>query len=121
MARITTLVAVVVSLACMSAGATAQAARFHGDVAGTATGPGHQFMIGDGLYLRFRDSNRSYTAYKVCYSRGHGTACYRRTTGRAGHISRIFFTPEGVGNYTARWYVRGRQVASWSWYNAIGD
>ena len=122
MSRITTaVIALAFGIAVFAASSSARAARFHGDVAGVATGPGHHFFVGDGLYLRFRDTYRSYTPYKVCYSRGRGTACFRRTTGAVARTSRIFFAPPGVGNYTARWYVRGGQVASWTWFNDVGD
>lgn len=95
--------------------------RFHGDVAGVASGPGPSFVVGDGLYLRFKDSFRSETRYQVCYSKGDGRRCYKRTTGRKNRYSRVFFAPNGVGNYTATWTVNGKRVARWSWYNGVGD
>jgi hypothetical protein len=116
--------AAAVSLVLSGAFATSTAhasSRFHGDVAGVASGPGRSFVVGDGLLLRFKDRERNSTRYRVCYTRGHGTSCRQRSTGRRNRYSRIFFAPSGVGTYTARWYVHGRVVASWSWYNGIGD
>jgi hypothetical protein len=108
--------------ALVACAAPAEAARrFHGDVAGAVTGPGHSFVVGDGLYLEFRDRTRAHTRYRVCYTRGHGRRCYVRTTGARNRTSRIFFTPRNVGTYKARWYVGGAPVTSWTWYNGIGD
>lgn len=96
--------------------------RFHADVSGAATGPGHHFYVGDGLNLRFRDNYRSSTGYRVCYSKGSGRRCLRGATGGHGRTSSIFIAaPGGVGTYTARWYVGGSQVANWSWFNDYGD
>jgi len=108
---------------CASLPAPAGAApRFAGDVAGAATGPGHSFMVGDGLYLEFRDRTHAHTRYRVCWTRGSGRRCWNRTTGAKGHRSRIFTAaPDHVGNYRATWYVHGAAVARWSFYNAIGD
>ena len=114
-------VALISGLALITGTASAST-RFHGDVAGVASGPGHSFYVGDGLYLRFRDNQRAGTRYKVCFTRGQGRRCLRRTTGSKARISRIFTAaPQNVGTYTATWYVAGKAVASWSWHNGAGD
>src|SRR4051812_48747247 len=98
------------------------ARRYHGDVAGVVTGPGHSFVVGDGLYLEFRDRTHAHTRYRVCYSRGHGRRCYTRSTGARNRTHRIYIPAPGhVGTYKATWYVSGFPVTSWSWYNGIGD
>lgn len=107
--------------ACPATASSARA-RFDGHVSGAATGPGHSFVVGDGLNLVFRDYRRSYTRYRVCWTRGHGTRCWRRTTGKRGHASTIFTAaPGNVGTYVVTWSVRGRAVARWSFYNGVGD
>jgi hypothetical protein len=96
--------------------------HYDGHVSGVATGPGHSFVVGDGLNIVFRDFRHSGTPYKVCWSRGQGQRCWHRTTGRKGHASVIFqAAPSHVGNYTTRWYVHGRVAAQWSFYNGVGD
>jgi hypothetical protein len=103
--RVLSCIATVALIAALSATASAGAApRFAADVAGAGTGPGHSFMVGDGLYLDFRDRAHARTRYRVCWTRGSGRRCWRRTTGAKGHRSRIFTAaPDHVGNYTATW------------------
>jgi hypothetical protein len=112
------LVALGLSTAPAAAGA---GGRYHGDVAGAVTGPGHQFFVGDGLELEFLDRTGANTVYDVCYRGGQGRRCLRRTTGAAGRKSRIFFAAKHTGRYRATWYVAGKPVAHWSWRNHIGD
>src|SRR4051794_15417243 len=72
-------------------------ARFSGHVSGAATGLGHSFVVGHGLYLVFVDKNRAYNPYRVCWTRGHGTHCWRRTTGKRRHKSKVLVAaPENV-------------------------
>jgi hypothetical protein len=79
-------------------------------------------VVGDGLYLRFKVTFRSNTAYRVCYSRGKGRQCFNRHAGTRGRFSRIFIAaPSNVGTYIATWSVNGKTVARWSWYNGVGD
>ena len=79
-------------------------------------------MVGDGLNLVFTDTYRSYTSYSVCWTRGAGRHCWHRTTGRRKDKSVIFTAaPSSVGTYRTTWYVNGQAVASWTFYNAIGD
>src|SRR4051794_20110641 len=120
-ARLAVLALVAVTLSAPGS-ATSRPTRFHADVAGPGSGPGHRFFVGDGLYLEFRDTYRSETHYRVCYSRGTGRRCWHRTTGRRGRASRVFISaPDSVGTYTATWSVSGRPVARWSWFNGPGD
>jgi hypothetical protein len=116
-------VGLVVLLAAVVFVAPASAApRFHGDVAGSVTGPGHSFVVGDGINLRFRDRRRANTPYRVCWSRKGRTRCWHRTTGQRGHFSQIFTpAPSHVGTFRVRWRVHGKIVASWSFYNGLGD
>jgi hypothetical protein len=97
------------------------APRFHGDVAGVATGPGHHFFVGDGLELEFLDRAGANTVYDVCYRGRQGRRCIRRTTAAAGRKSRIFIPARNMGRYRATWYVGGRPVARWTWRNGPGD
>jgi hypothetical protein len=111
------------SLAFAASPASADASsRFGAYVGGAATGAGHQFMVGDGLNLVFTDHHRSYTPYQVCWTKETGTKCWLRTSGRRKHKNVIFTSaPSSVGTNRATWYVGGKAVASWSFYNAIGD
>jgi hypothetical protein len=97
------------------------ARRYHGDVAGVVTGPGHEFFVGDGLELEFLDRTHAHTVYDVCYRGRQGRRCFRRTTRAAGHKSRIFIAAKHTGRYRATWYVGGKAVAHWKWLNHIGD
>jgi hypothetical protein len=105
---------------------TAIAAKgcFGGNVAGAASGPGHRFVVGDGLYLTFLDRFAYGTPYRVCWqlrSGGDGR-CWSRRTGATSHYGRIFTAaPQRVGTYLVRWYVRGYLAATWSFYNGQGD
>lgn len=96
--------------------------RFDGHVSGVASGPGHSFIVGNGLNLVFQDRYRAFTRYRVCWTRGAGRRCWRRTTGSRGRKSVIFTAaPSSVGTYTATWYVAGTAVTRWSFYNGPGD
>jgi hypothetical protein len=98
--------------------------RFQGWVAGVGSGRGHDFVVGDGLYLVFRDNRRATTHYGVCWGRkGHpATHCWYRTTGAVGQKSRIFTAaPQRIGTFTARWRVHSHRVATWWFYNGHGD
>jgi hypothetical protein len=122
MRSIALLAAVATALALASPG-SAQG-RFSGNVAGVGTGPGHSFVVGDGLYVNFRDRLAFSTPYVVCWQRTDGASrrCWSRQTSATNHLGRIFTAAPGrVGTFTARWYVRGRLVASWSFYNGPGD
>ena len=112
-----------VTASLLAAGAAgARSARFHAHVDGVETGPGHRFVVGDGLNLVFVDTYRSHTAYRVCWSRGAGRRCWDRSTATRGHASRIFTAaPQNVGTYVVTWSVSGRAVARWSFYNDVGD
>ena len=97
--------------------------RFTGYVAGVASGPGHAFVVGDGLNLAFRDDVASRTRYRVCWVRqGIRPRCWVRRTGRVGLASKVFTAaPATVGVYVTRWYIAGRVVATWRFYNGPGD
>jgi hypothetical protein len=97
--------------------------RFTGYVEGVGSGPGHAFVVGDGLNLAFRDDVASRTRYRVCWARrATRPHCWVRRTGRVGLTSKIFTAaPANVGVYVARWRVGGRVVASWRFYNGPGD
>ncbi len=96
--------------------------RFAGYVGGAATGRGHSFVVGDGLYIAFRDRGRARTRFRACWS-GPTQHCFgARRTGKRGHWRRFFTAaPSGVGTYRVTWYVPGRPVARWSFYNGLGD
>jgi hypothetical protein len=123
-------VRVLTALATLMAGsvpvcapATAAIPRFQGYVAGAVTGPGHSFFVGDGLNVVFRDRGAARTRYRVCWrTPGHGPRCWSRRTARRGATSRIFTgAPKFVGSYTVRWHVNGTVVATWRFYNNVGD
>ena len=108
--------------ALVATAADARTTRFHAYVGGAATGAGHSFFVGDGIRLVFVDTFRSGTEYRVCWTRGAGRRCWTRTSGRRGHASTIFTAaPSSVGTYRTTWYVAGRPIASWSFYNGLGD
>jgi hypothetical protein len=124
------IVAVILALAAAGVvGATASRGqpppgfRFTGYVEGVGSGPGHSFVVGDGLNLAFRDDVVGRTRYRVCWSRrATRPRCWVRRTGRVGLTSKIFTAaPASVGVYTTRWYVGGRAVAVWRFYNGFGD
>jgi hypothetical protein len=97
--------------------------RFTGYVEGVGTGPGHSFFVGDGLNLAFRDDVASQTPYRVCWRHFPGARrCWTRRTRRVGLASKIFTpAPGNVGVYVTRWYVNGRIVATWRFYDGPGD
>ena len=97
---------------------------FSGNVAGAGTGPGHRFVVGDGLYLNFHDRFAYGTPYRVCWEQTNGSDlhCWARRTSTLGHNGRIFTpAPQRVGTYVVRWYVRGHLAARWSFYTGQGD
>jgi hypothetical protein len=103
-----------------------RSARFVGYVAGMASGKGHKFFVGDGLFLVFLDRRAGGTSYRVCWQRGNAGGvdlhCWRHRTGRAGALNRISTAaPEHPGYYTVNWFVGGRVVAHWWFDNGIGD
>jgi hypothetical protein len=97
--------------------------RFTGYVEGVGSGPGHAFVVGDGLNLAFRDDVASHTRYRVCWRRAPAQRrCWTRRTLSVGLASKIFTpAPAAVGVYVTRWYVGGRVVATWRFYNGPGD
>jgi hypothetical protein len=98
--------------------------RFQGRISGVGSGPGHRFVVGDGLNVEFRDRLRQSTSYRACWARSSGRdrRCWNRHTGRPGAWSRIFTpAPQRVGTYVVRWYVGSRAVARWSFRNGPGD
>jgi hypothetical protein len=107
----------------VSDGQPPAAFRFTGYVEGANSGPGHAFVVGDGLNLAFRDDVGGRTRYRVCWARrATRPRCWVRRTGRIGLTSKIFTAaPANVGVYVTRWYVSGRVVASWRLYNGPGD
>jgi hypothetical protein len=116
------LVALVAGSLVWATGSASASTRFHAYVGGVATGPGHRFVVGDGLNLVFIDAFRSYTSYRVCWTRGAGRRCWHRTTGGRKHKSVIFTAaPSNIGTYRATWYVESRAVASWTFHNGTGD
>ena len=119
---------ILVALTCVasllaSAAATAAPPRFQAYVRGAVTGPGHSFFVGDGLGLVFRDRRHAGTHYTVCWKGpGGDKSCWHRTTGAAGHISRIGTDAPGhVGSYIVKWIVNDRVVAHWRFFNHVGD
>jgi hypothetical protein len=106
-----------------SGGQPPAAFRFTGYVEGVGSGPGHAFVVGNGLNLAFRDDVGGRTRYRVCWARrATRPRCWVRRTGRIGLTSKIFTAaPANVGVYVTRWYVSGRVVASWRFYNGPGD
>ena len=53
----------------VSDGQPPAAFRFTGYVEGANSGPGHAFVVGDGLNLAFRDDVGGRTRYRVCWAR----------------------------------------------------
>lgn len=101
--------------ALSSTAPSAPAKRFEGYVAGTATGKGHHFVVGDGLNLVFVDQQQSFTGYRVCWHRLKHPhhRCWLGETGRSGHKDRIFVpAPSHYGTYIVKWTVRHRRKAT---------
>jgi hypothetical protein len=111
------------AIASVSLGQPPAPYRFTGYVEGVGSGPGHSFVVGDGLNLAFRDDVASQSPYRVCWRRALGVPrCWIRRTRRVGLVSKIFTpAPASVGVYVTRWYFRGRVVATWRFYNGTGD
>jgi hypothetical protein len=106
-----------------SAGQPPPGFRFTGYVEGVGRGPGHSFRVGNGLRLAFRDDVSNGTRYRVCWAhRGTRARCWARRTGFVGKLSKVSTAaPVVVGVFVTRWYVAGRVVASWRFYNGPGD
>jgi hypothetical protein len=115
---------VTVLLLTLASTASAGSKRFSGYVAGTATGAGHHFVVGDGLFLVFVDAQHSSTPYRVCWHQLHHSRhrCWTGVTGAAGTKDRIFTAaPGGVGTYLVKWTVHGHRKATWRFTNGVGD
>jgi hypothetical protein len=79
--------------------------------------PEHAFSEGDSFLFQFEDRGAlKSTRYRLCWSHPNGTAkrCVARVY-RYPHISSVRASGPRLhlGRYVARWYVRGRKVASW--------
>lgn len=102
-------------LALLFGAATAKAAnRFEGRVEGVGSGTGHSFIIGDGLYLSFKDRRAGDTRYHVCWRRHghHSHRCNSGRTGRRGKWDKLYTAaPPKQGNYTVKWFVNKHSVA----------
>jgi uncharacterized repeat protein (TIGR01451 family) len=112
------------AVARTTVGSAKAAPRFQGRVSGVGSGPGHNFVVGDGLNVEFRDRVRQSTSYRACWalSSGRERRCWNRHTGRRGAWSRVFTAaPQRVGTYVVRWHVGNRAVARWSFRNGPGD
>lgn len=88
--------------------------------------PSHLCLIGAAPHAVFRDRSRLSRRYKVCV-RGPGRRfrfCKRarQVGGLASQVNLLRFDP-AVGNYTVKWFVRGKRtsVRSWRFYFAPGD
>jgi len=124
MHRITSVVVAVLAAAVLASPALGAPPHFGAFVAGVGSGPGHNFIVGNGLELVFKDRRHDSVPYRICIRHaGTGwTKCYTRVTGRRGHRSAIFrAAPETVGNWTATWYAHGRRAATWAFYIGPGD
>jgi hypothetical protein len=111
-------------LLLLATAALARADRFDGYVAGVGSGRGHDFIVGNGLYLVFRDFGASFTPYRVCWRRSDSNhrRCWQSTTAQRGRRDRIFTAaPSTVGTFVVKWRVSGRLVARWTFYNGPGD
>lgn len=118
------LIATVAVLAFASMAPAASASRFSGYVGGVATGAGHHFVVGDGLFLVFVDARQSSTPYRVCWHQLHHSRhrCWTGVTGAAGQKDRIFTAaPGGVGTYLVKWTVHDHRKATWRFTNGVGD
>lgn len=104
--------------------AQANAHRFAGWVGGAATGPGHDFFVGDALDLVFVDRRHSFTPYHVCWQHAGQSnhRCWSGTTGQRRHLDRIFTAaPSAVGTFDVSWRIHGHVVAVWTFQNHVGD
>jgi hypothetical protein len=110
-------------LGVLTATAGASDGRFDGRVEGAGTGPGHDFVVGDGLYLSFKDREAADSHYRVCVRRhGHSThRCINSRVHHRGKWDKVFYSASKAGDYTVRWFFDRRSVARWSLHIAIGD
>lgn len=118
------LIVTLVFLVVASMASAASARRFSGYVAGTATGAGHHFVVGDGLFLVFVDARRSSTPYRVCWHQLHHSQrrCWTGVTGAAGAKDRIFAAaPGAAGTFLVKWTVDHHRKATWRFVNGVGD
>ena len=97
----------------ISSGAHAAPKRFgaYGAVVTSQT-PTHYICVCSAVDLRFRDTYRSYTDYRVCWV-GATRGCRRTTTGRRKKWSKITWSPNRVATYKITWYVGGHAVRRW--------
>jgi hypothetical protein len=124
MGRIVVVAVIVLVGALLSSPAHGATRHFGAAVEGVATGPGHQFFVGDGIELVFKDRRHEFVRYKVCirHTASGWTKCYRRVAGSRGRRSSIFrAAPETVGSWTATWYAHSRRAAGWAFYIGPGD
>lgn len=118
------LIFTVVVLALGSTASAASASRFSGYVAGGVTGAGHNFVVGDGLFLVFVDGEQSSTPYRVCWHQLHHShhRCWTGVTGAAGTKDRIFTAaPIAAGTFLVKWTVNHHRKATWRFTNGVGD
>jgi hypothetical protein len=118
------LIASLLLIGLATAPAGAKLDRFSGYVGGSATGRGHNFVVGDGLNLVFTDRGHSFTHYRVCWqmSGGGSSQCWSRTTGRKGQRDvKLVAAPGEVGDFIVTWSVKGSIKDHWTFYNGVGD
>jgi hypothetical protein len=110
--------------------ATASAApRFQGKAVGNSahgTTSKHNFFIGDGYSLQFRDNQAANTRYRVCaIMNGRLKRCAIGRTGAAGtwakRYSGFIYNPRELGRLKWRWQVGGKTVATWTVRIHMGD
>jgi hypothetical protein len=78
------------------------------------SGPASTCYEGDQPYAVFRDVRHSSTTYRVCvtYPGATYTRCKTRRTTSRGSESRVHLPSTGIGQYSVRWTVHGRLIAT---------
>jgi hypothetical protein len=108
--------AVVVATAGAASHANADPGQYTGwvEVGGH---PAHEVFQGDGPRLWFYTAVGS-TSYRACVNGPHLARCWNLKTLSNGLGHNAYVSTGWTGWYTARWWVRGRLVASWKYYVA---
>ncbi len=100
--------------------ATADAARYDAGAFGNSANgivEKRSFPVGAGYTLRFTDSQKARTRYRLCaFFKGSKRKCVSGRTGAKGKPSEKFsaaiFNPQTTGTLTWRYYVNSRRVTN---------
>lgn len=89
-------------------------------MSGAASGPGHAFVVGDGLNLVFHEAIVHPLPSVLDARRGHALLATNDPT-HSEQVRDLYRGPSSVGTYTTTWYVAGKPVDRWTFYNGRSD